>query len=309
MAGTSGSIAAEALELSLDKIGERFASLRIVNPDADLAILRSLERYGQMTPVIVSEIAPKSYEMLDGFKRLRAARSLSMSKIMARNLRLTLRAGKAALIQLNWIGKSINTMEEALVVHSLCREDALSQVEIAALLGRHKSWVCRRLSLIDRLSDEAQERIKLGLLPVSMGRELVRLPRGNQEPLLEAIRAHHLGCREVKKLITLLGTALPHEHAAILRNARELIGPPQSRMETTADSCLCPLAREIHRKLMVLERYCLTASFAVQTTVFEQFEKDEEKLLSDCCARLAVTLERTAGELHQVAGDAPAVLQ
>jgi ParB-like chromosome segregation protein Spo0J len=308
MANTPGAMAAAPLELSLDQIGEQFASLRMVNPDADLTILRSLERYGQMTPVIVSEFAPNSYEMLDGFKRLRGARSLSMAKLMARNLRLTLRAGKAALIQLNWVGKSINTMEEALVVHSLFREDALSQVEIAALLGRHKSWVCRRISLIDRLCDEAQERIKLGLLPVSMGRELVRLPRGNQELLLEAIQAHHLGCREVKRLISLLEAALPHEHAAILRNARELIGP-QSQVETTADSHLCPLAREIYRKLMVLERYCLTASFAVRTTVFEQFEDDEEKLLRDRCARLAASLERTAGELRHASGDAPVVSQ
>jgi ParB-like chromosome segregation protein Spo0J len=290
----------------LEAIGERFAGLRLVNPEADLAILRSMERYGQMTPVIVGEFAPNSYEMLDGFKRLRGARALSMSELMARKLRLTLRAGKAALIQLNRVGKSINTMEEALVVHSLCREDGLSQVEIAVLLGRHKSWVCRRLSLIERLSDEARERIRLGLLPVSMGRELVRLPRGNQAPFLEAIRTHHLGCREVSKLIALLDTARPHEHAAILRNAREFI-EQQSRVEDiVTDSRLCPLAREIHRKLMVLERYCLTVSFAVRTTVFEQFEKDEEKLLRDCRGRLAATLERTAGELREF-GDAPAV--
>lgn len=308
MANVLTGIATEPLELALDQIGERFGSLRIVNPEADLAILRSLERYGQMTPVIVSEFAPNSYELLDGFKRLRGARSLSMPKLMARKLRLTLRAGKAALIQLNWVGKSINSMEEALVVHSLFREDGLSQVEIAVLLGRHKSWVCRRISLIERLCDEAQERIKLGLLPVSMGRELVRLPRGNQESLLEAIRTHYLGCREVKKLITLLDTASPHEHAAILSNARELI-KPQARIDTTADSRLCPLAREIHRKLMVLERYCLTASFAVQTTGFGQFETDEEKLLRNCCARVAATLERTGAELRQAAGDAPAVLQ
>ena len=43
--------------------------------------------------------------------------------------------------------------EEALVVHSLSHEDGLSQGEIAVLLGRHKSWVCRRLSLVERLSD------------------------------------------------------------------------------------------------------------------------------------------------------------
>ena len=49
------------------------------------------------------------------------------------------RVCKAAMIQLNWSGRSINEMEEALVVQSLHREDGLTQIEIAALIGRNKS--------------------------------------------------------------------------------------------------------------------------------------------------------------------------
>ena len=41
-------------------------------------------------------------------------------------------------------------------MQALVREDGLSQVEAAELLGRHKSWVCRRLALLERLGDEAQ---------------------------------------------------------------------------------------------------------------------------------------------------------
>jgi hypothetical protein len=33
----------------------------------------------------------------------------------------------------------------------LVREDGLSRFEVAALLGRHKSWVCRRLALLAKL--------------------------------------------------------------------------------------------------------------------------------------------------------------
>ena len=54
-----------------------------------------------------------------------------METLRSRIMRLTVRAGKAALMQLNWVGKSINSMEEALVVHSLFHEDTLNQVEIA----------------------------------------------------------------------------------------------------------------------------------------------------------------------------------
>jgi hypothetical protein len=34
-------------------------------------MLRSMEKYGQMTPVVVSRMERGHYELLDGFKRLR----------------------------------------------------------------------------------------------------------------------------------------------------------------------------------------------------------------------------------------------
>ena len=44
-----------------------------------------------------------------------------------------------------------------------------------------KAWVSRRISLIERLCEEVIEHIRLGLCSASIGRELARLPRGNQE--------------------------------------------------------------------------------------------------------------------------------
>jgi KorB domain len=48
-------------------------------------------------------------------------------------------------------------LEEAWIVQSLIRDDGLSQVEVAELLGRHKSWVCRRLALLEKLYTEVRE--------------------------------------------------------------------------------------------------------------------------------------------------------
>ena len=298
MTTSSFSPTAETTELTLDNIGERFSTLRIVNPEADSAILRSMERYGQIMPVVVSEVGRNDYQLLDGFKRLRGARALSMEKLRARIMRLTIRAGKVALMQLNWVGKSINSMEEALVVHSLFHEDTLSQVEIATLLGRHKSWVCRRIALIDRLCDEGRDQIKLGLLPISMGRELVKLPRGNQEALLESISKHHFNCRETKKLADELLARPEREHQAILQRPWEVL-QQQDHLDTTASNLFPPLVRTIHRKLLVMEGQCLSASFIVQNTEFGQFEEEEERFLLTCCERAMHTLEQTGRTFRQ----------
>jgi hypothetical protein len=95
-------------------------------------------------------------------------------------------------------------LEEAWVVHALVREDGLSQVEVAELLGRHKSWVCRRLALLEKLSAECQEDLHLGLLAPSVARQLTRLPVGNQAEVLLATRRENLTAREVQGVVDLL---------------------------------------------------------------------------------------------------------
>ena len=288
---------AEEIKIPVDQFGERYGDLRLVNPKADKAMVRSLEKYGQLTPVVVSRFGQGKFEILDGFKRMRGARALSFGSLRSRVLDLNERAGKAAIMQLNWVGKSISSMEEALVVHSLCHEDGLSQVEIATLLGRHKSWVSRRIALIERLCDEAQNSIKLGLIPVSMGRDLARLPRGNQEALLETINKHQLNCRETRKIATALQIRPKHEHDSILRSPWELLRP-EEQVHFPNDKKLDPLVNELHRKLLTMEHHCLGAACAVSLTEFGQFTEKEELLLINCCKQVMTSLDQVQTDLQ-----------
>ncbi len=290
------STATETVEIPLAKISERFGNLRIINPQADRAMLRSMEKYGQMTPVVVSRMERGHYELLDGFKRLRSGRALSLPSLNARILNLGIRAGKVAVMQLNWIGKSISSMEEALVVHSLCYEDGLTQVEIATLLGRHKSWVCRRVSLIERLSDEVQEDIKIGLLPISIGMELAKLQRSNhQEALLETIRKHHLTWRETRKMVSALQANPLNDPACILRNPWEIL-EPEDHVVTPA-RISDPIARELHRKLVTMEKHCRIAGFAISVTELGQFSEKEEAFLVSCCRQALVSMAQAKENL------------
>lgn len=72
-------------------------------------------------------------------------------------------------------------LEEAWIIYALVIDDGLQQVEVAQMLGRHKSWVNRRLALIERLCNEARDALRLGLLTPTQARHLTRLPRGNQQ--------------------------------------------------------------------------------------------------------------------------------
>lgn len=215
-------------ELAISDIGQRYGAFRIVLPRADAVMLKSIRKYGQISPVVCVKEG-HGYELIDGFKRLRACRRLSKQTVRAKVIEVSGRVCKAAIIQLNQSGRSINEIEEALVLQSLHREDGLTQIEIAALLGRDKSWVSRRIALIERLSEDVQEDIRIGLISVITGRELARLPRGNQREAADAILKHRFSTREAAKLIGDLLCRPRWEYSAILAGPWEIVEPTEPR--------------------------------------------------------------------------------
>ena len=192
------------LDLPCAEIGEHYGRYRLHQPEAERAMARSLERYGQLSPVVVCRREGR-YELIDGFKRLGAARTLaSISHLSVRAMEADDRTAKAAIYGLNRAGGRTRELEEAWIVQALVREDGLSQVEVAELLGRHKSWVCRRLALIERLGPESRDELRAGLLSPSAARQIVRLPPGNQAEVLALIRREALSSTELTRVVDLL---------------------------------------------------------------------------------------------------------
>ncbi len=118
------------------------------------------------------------------------------------------RTAKASIYGLNRAGGRTRELEEAWIIHALVREDGMSQVEVAELLGRHKSWVCRRLALLERLGSKARDELRVGLFSPTTARQVVRLPQGNQAEVLDAMRREALSGAEVAGVVDLwLGCA------------------------------------------------------------------------------------------------------
>jgi len=250
-------------ELAISEIGQRYGALRIVTPRADAVMVKSVQKYGQISPVVCVK-GNHGYELIDGFKRLRACRRLSKETVRAKVIEVSGRVCKAAIIQLNQLGRSINEIEEALVVQSLHREDGLTQMEIAVLLGRDKSWVSRRISLIERLIEDVQEDIRLGLISVMTGRELAKLPRGNQKEAADTILKHRFSTREAAKLIGHLLCRPRWEYSAILAGPWEIVEPREPRPRGLGAKLVsfrevCQNVLEGYRKCRIEERTALSS--------------------------------------------------
>lgn len=216
-----------ARQLSLGELDERYSGLRLqATAEARQAMVQSLRRYGQLSPVVVWPTAG-AWVLIDGFKRLEAARHLpELATLAARPIEADARTAKAAMYGMNQGSRRIHLLEEAWIVCSLVREEGLTQPEAAQLLGRNKSWISRRLALLEKLCPSAREDLALGLLSPSMARQLTRLPVGNQAALLAAIRRDDLSVLEVKQVVDLLLGCITREQIEFV-----LLKPRQAARE------------------------------------------------------------------------------
>ena len=153
-----------ARPVALADLGQRYRRYRLDDPDAEEAMAGSLRRWGQLSPVVAC-VRAERLELIDGFKRLAAARQIrELTSLSVRVLEVDESTAKAAILGLNRDQRPVRELEEAWVVQGLVRDDGMTQVEAAHLLGRHKSWVCRRLALLEKLSVAVKEDLRLGLV-------------------------------------------------------------------------------------------------------------------------------------------------
>jgi len=241
------------LDLKREQIGEHYGRYRLHVPEAERAMARSLERYGQLSPVVVCR-RQDHYELIDGFKRLGAARRLpQMEQLSARLLETDERTAKAAIYGLNRAGGRTRELEEAWIIQALVREDGMSQVEVAELLGRHKSWVCRRLALIERLGCDARDELRVGLLSPTAARQMVRLPQGNQTEVLQAVRREALSTTELAGVVDLwLGCADRSQQQYILAHPREALIQAKGSTSSARDPRLSEAGNRVWKRIGLL---------------------------------------------------------
>jgi len=234
--------------VALSALGERYRRYRLADPAAEEAMAGSLRRWGQLSPVVACRRGAE-LELVDGFKRRAAAAAAGLATLSVRVLEMDERAAKAAILGLNRSQRGVRELEEAWVVQALVRDDGLTQVEAAHLLGQHKSWVCRRLALLEKLSDEVKQELRLGLLGPALARQLVRLPAGNQEAVLALTRRQALTAQEVSGVIDLLQGASEEQAAFVLSRPRQALARTRSQPVALRDPRLSRAGNWLARRL------------------------------------------------------------
>lgn len=289
------------LDLALEDIGEHYGRYRLHLPDAERAMVRSLERYGQMSPVVVCRREGR-YELIDGFKRLGAARSLAtLKQLSARVMEADDRAAKAAIYGLNRAGGRTRELEEAWIVQALVREDGLSQVEVAELLGRHKSWVCRRLALIERLGAVAREELRVGRLSPTAARQIVRLPAGNQPEVLEVSRREGLSSAELTGIVDLLlQCPQRNQQEYVLEQPREALSQSKQVVVSPHDPRLSEAGNKVCKRVGTLLALLGQMDVWLVHRGLTGLTAEDRMVLLPCFQRLARAAESVVALSHNL---------
>jgi ParB/RepB/Spo0J family partition protein len=193
----SATIAINDVEIAHLKLS--YAHTRIRQPRQILELSESLLRCGQLLPiVVVAEDA--GFVLIDGYQRVEAARRAGIDSLQAQIW--PSRAPDAVCQLLASDGaRQFDVLEQAALLRELKLTHRLSQNEIALRMGRHPSWVSRRLLLIEQLPAAALEAVRAGWLSSwSASRVLVPLARANPQhaqALVAAVKNNALSSRQL----------------------------------------------------------------------------------------------------------------
>jgi hypothetical protein len=94
-------------------------------------------------------------QVLEGFTRWEPACLVrSITTLSVRLIDVNDRQEKATMYELNQTGHQPDELKEVWIVRALVHEDGLSQRKVAKVLCHYKSWVCRRLARLEKLSQD-----------------------------------------------------------------------------------------------------------------------------------------------------------
>ena len=213
---------------------------------------QSLSTHGQLTPVIAVE-RKGSLELVDGFKRRSAASQMGWRKLVVSVRELDERAQWAVMLTLNRTPGALSVLEEALILRELFGS-GLTQVEIAQMVGRHKSWVSRRIGLVERLHADLVEWVRTGMMSAGTARRLMVLPAGNQLEMAAVVTQAALSTQETELLVSLWRkTSDPEIRRFLLSEPRRALEKMQpEKAEASLDPRLSARGRSVARGLSIL---------------------------------------------------------
>ncbi len=169
-------------------------------------LAQSIATQGLIEPLVVRELASKSYEIIAGERRWRAAMLAGLTELPCLIGSYTEEQAAAVTLIENIQRQDLNLIEEACGYRRLQDEFHFHQHEIAALVGKSRSHIANILRLLS-LDQSVQDRLRSEQLTFGHARLLVGLHPAQQVELAEQIEKNDWSVRQLEKRVKELKTS------------------------------------------------------------------------------------------------------
>jgi ParB family transcriptional regulator, chromosome partitioning protein len=197
--------ARDVLELGVDELRPgRYQPRGRVREESLVELAESIREQGVLQPLIVRLVAPpqepKTYEIVAGERRWRAARLAGLTTVPVIVRELSDQSALAVALIENLQREDLNPMDQARSISRLVEEFGLTHDEIATALGRSRPSVTNLLRLLD-LAEDVKNAIVDGT--IDMGHARALLPLDPDEQVGMARRVERLGwsVRQVERAV------------------------------------------------------------------------------------------------------------
>ncbi|HXW59986.1 MAG TPA: ParB/RepB/Spo0J family partition protein, partial [Myxococcota bacterium] len=159
--GAMNMIAKQPITIEHHCLQMKYAHLRTLNRQSLEKLMISMERHGQLKPVVVVPEAINQWVLIDGYHRVQALKLLGKDTIEAEVWDCDVTEALIMMLK-NRSHRPFGILEEALFLHELYSQHGLSQEDLATRTGRDQSWISRRLSLVAHLPESIRLALSQG---------------------------------------------------------------------------------------------------------------------------------------------------
>ena len=177
-----------------------YRHIRVQNARAVIRMADSMQRYGQIMPILVVAVSPPRHTLIDGYLRVAAAKRLGQDTLLSH---IWHGDEKHALchVLVNDDQRRWDIFEQAGLIKELLSRHQLSQRELSRLLGKDPSWVSRRLALLETLPEQVLKSVQRGTISSwAATRVLTPMARANADHakrLADSLMKHPLSTRQL----------------------------------------------------------------------------------------------------------------
>lgn len=207
----------------------RYQPRQEISEQSLVELAESIQSQGVIQPILVSETAPRHYEIIAGERRWRAAQLAGLVKVPVIIRNLDTKAAMAVALIENIQREDLNPLDTALGLQRLLHECALTHQELAHALGKSRSTISNLLRLLE-LNDSVKRLLADGALEMGHARALLSLSSMQQLRVATQVIKERLSVRQTEQLV-----AKQQQSAAkkVLTSRSNHLDPNVARLQTS----------------------------------------------------------------------------